>query len=73
MLDIIHIHGFKCAGTTFQNILLREYQKKLLLVESKKQGKRLFTNELLKSNELKQHHQSISSLKYLNYNSHRGH
>ena len=61
MLDIIHIHGFKCAGTTFQNILSREYQKKLLLVESKKQGKRLFADELLNSNELKPYHQSISS------------
>lgn len=61
MLDIIHIHGFKCAGTTFQNILSREYKKKLLLVESKKQGRRLFTDELLNSGELKPYHLSISS------------
>lgn len=61
MLDIIHIHGFKCAGTTFQNILAREYKKKLLLIESKESGKRLFARSLIESGEIRTYHKSISS------------
>jgi hypothetical protein len=46
-MDIIHIHGFKCAGTTVEKILEREYSD-LLKVESKNSGTRLFYDQIPK-------------------------
>lgn len=46
-MDVIHIHGFKCAGTTLEKILNREYDN-LLLVESSNGGKRLFYDDIPK-------------------------
>ena len=45
MVKIIHIHGFKCAGTTFEKTLLREFDD-LLLIESKDSGRRLLFEEI---------------------------
>ena len=44
-MDIIHIHGFKCAGTTLEKILFREYPD-LLRVENSHGGKRLFYEDI---------------------------
>ena len=46
-MELIHIHGFKCAGTTIEKILNREYED-LLLVESSDGGQRLFYNDIPK-------------------------
>lgn len=46
-MELIHIHGFKCAGTTLEKILNREYED-LLLVESSNGGQRLFYNDIPK-------------------------
>ena len=35
MLDIIHIHGFKCAGTTFSSIMNNNYSDQMICIESK--------------------------------------
>jgi hypothetical protein len=44
-MKLIHIHGFKCAGSTLELILNREYPN-LLKVESSKSGKRLFFDDI---------------------------
>lgn len=46
-MDIIHIHGFKCAGSTLEQILNREYPT-MLRVESSNPGKRLFYDDIPK-------------------------
>ena len=40
-MKIVHLHGFKCAGSTFSWILQRMYGNKLLYVESKSGNERL--------------------------------
>ncbi len=47
-MELIHIHGFKCAGTTLEQTLNREYEK-LLLIESKDSGSRLFFQDIPKN------------------------
>ena len=44
-MKLIHIHGFKCAGSTIEQILNREFPN-LLKVESSKSGKRLFFEDI---------------------------
>jgi len=46
MIKIVHLHGFKCAGTTFCWILEKLYGPNLLYVEKKGGRDRLFWNEL---------------------------
>jgi hypothetical protein len=47
-MEIIHIHGFKCAGTTLEKTLSREW-KEILLIESKDSGSRLFFEDIPKN------------------------
>ena len=44
-MKLIHIHGFKCAGSTLEQILNREFPN-LLKVESSEPGKRLFFEDI---------------------------
>ena len=44
-MKFIHIHGYKCAGTTFEKILQREFPD-LLRIESKNSGQRLFYEQI---------------------------
>ena len=44
-MDLIHIHGYKCAGTTIEKVLLREYPD-LLRIESENSGQRLFFDDI---------------------------
>lgn len=46
MIKIVHLHGFKCAGTTFCWILEKLYGSNLLYVEKKGGKDRLFWNDL---------------------------
>jgi hypothetical protein len=41
MIDILHLHGFKCAGTTFSASLQRNYGDGVAYVESEARGDRL--------------------------------
>lgn len=41
MLDIAHLHTFKCAGTTFMGILEHNYPKQVAYVESRDGGSRI--------------------------------
>lgn len=45
---LIHLHGFKCAGTTFAGILEKNFPNKVLYVES------LIANQRLRFDQLKQ-------------------
>ena len=57
-MKIIHIHGYKCAGTTLENILERNFSD-LLLIESKHGGTRLFFDQIPK--KMLQDYSAISS------------
>lgn len=57
-MKIIHIHGYKCAGTTLENILERNFSD-LLLIESKHGGARLFFDQIPK--KMLQDYSAISS------------
>ena len=46
-MQIVHIHGFKCAGTTFERILQNNYSD-ILFIESEVGGKRLAFNKIPK-------------------------
>lgn len=46
MVKIVHLHGFKCAGTTFIWILEKIYGSKLLYVEKRGGKERLFWKDL---------------------------
>lgn len=57
---LIHLHGFKCAGTTFAAILERNYPKQVLYVESLMPNQRLKFEQVLPLLAVKQY-QAISS------------
>ena len=52
MIKIVHLHGFKCAGTTFCWILEKLYGPNLLYVEKKGGRDRLFWNDLMQKCDL---------------------
>lgn len=41
MIDVLHLHGFKCAGTTFASILQENFGPRVAYVESQDGGERL--------------------------------
>lgn len=57
---LIHLHGFKCAGTTFASILERNYPKQVLYVESLMPNQRLKFEQVLPLLAVKKY-QAISS------------
>ncbi len=49
MLDILHIHGFKCAGSTFASILHKNYYENLLSIDSNLNERFCFNEDSLQS------------------------
>lgn len=55
MVKLVHLHGFKCAGTTFSWILQKLFGEKLLYIETKGGNERLFWEELQKNINLSEY------------------
>lgn len=46
-LAIVHHHAFKCAGSTVMWILEKNFRKKVLYIEGRESGQRIFCEDLL--------------------------
>jgi len=60
MIDILHLHGFKCAGTTFASILQDNYGDAVGYVESEGKGDRLPWQMIPEAIDL-DHYRAVSS------------